>query len=104
MPQSIPETEIVLQYSPESFSDTELDFALECCNAVIDVWQPTPEKKMIINLPDTVQWTTPNIHADMIEWMGRHLDRRDSVTLSLHTHNDRGTGTAATELGSDGRC
>ena len=96
---TVPQTEIVLQYSPESFSDTELDFALECCNAVIDVWEPTPEKKMIINLPDTVQWTTPNIHADMIEWMCRHLSRRDSVLVSLHTHNDRGTGTAATELG-----
>ncbi len=96
---TIPQTEVVLQYSPESFSDTELDFALECCNAVIGVWQPTPEKKMIINLPDTVQWTTPNIHADMIEWMGRHIDRRDSVIISLHTHHDRGTGVAATELG-----
>jgi 2-isopropylmalate synthase len=96
---TVPHTEVVLQYSPESFSDTELDFALECCNAVIDVWQPTPVKKMIINLPDTVQWTTPNIHADMIEWMCRHLNRRDSVLVSLHTHNDRGTGTAATELG-----
>lgn len=96
---TIPRTEVVLQYSPESFSDTELDFALECCNAVIDVWQPTPERKMIINLPDTVQWTTPNIHADMIEWMCRHLNRRDSLIVSLHTHNDRGTGVAATELG-----
>ncbi len=96
---SIPQTEVVLQYSPESFSDTELDFALECCDAVIDVWQPTPERKMIINLPDTVQWTTPNIHADMIEWMCRNLAKRDSVIVSLHTHNDRGTGVAATELG-----
>lgn len=96
---SIPNTEVVLQYSPESFSDTELDFALECCNAVIDIWQPTPERKIIINLPDTVQWTTPNIHADMIEWMCRHLKRRESVIVSLHTHNDRGTGVAATELG-----
>ena len=96
---TIPQTEVVLQYSPESFSDTELDYAAEVCNAVIDVWQPTPEKKMIINLPDTVQWTTPNIHADMIEWMGRHLHQRDSIILSLHTHNDRGTGVAATELG-----
>jgi 2-isopropylmalate synthase len=96
---TIPQTEVILQYSPESFSDTELDFAAEICNAVIDVWQPTPEKKMIINLPDTVQWATPNIHADMIEWMIRHLDRRDSLIVSLHTHNDRGTGTAATELG-----
>ena len=96
---TIPRTEVVLQYSPESFSDTELDFALECCNGVIDVWQPTPERKMIINLPDTVQWTTPNVHADMIEWMCRHLAKRDSVIVSLHTHNDRGTGVAATELG-----
>jgi len=96
---TIPRTEVVLQYSPESFSDTELDFAAEICNAVIDVWQPTPEKKMIINLPDTVQWTTPNIHADMIEWMCRNLEKRDSLIVSLHTHNDRGTGVAATELG-----
>jgi 2-isopropylmalate synthase len=96
---TIPETEITLQYSPESFSDTELDFALECCNAVADVWQPTPEKKIIFNLPETVQWTTPNVHADMIEWMDRHLNRRDCICISLHTHNDRGTGTAATELG-----
>jgi 2-isopropylmalate synthase len=66
---------------------------------VIDAWQPTPEKKMIINLPDTVQWATPNIHADMIEWMGRNLHKRDSIIISLHTHNDRGTGVAATELG-----
>ncbi len=95
---TIPETEVVLQYSPESFSDTELDYAAEICNAVIDIWQPTAEKKMVINLPDTVQWTTPNIHADMIEWMGRNLSRRDAITLSLHTHNDRGTGVAATEL------
>ena len=96
---TVPNTEIILQYSPESFSDTELDFALECCNEVIEIWQPTPEQKMVINLPDTVQWTTPNIHADMIEWMGRNLKRRDSLMISLHTHNDRGTGTAATELG-----
>ncbi len=96
---TIPRTEVVLQYSPESFSDTELDFSLECCNAVIDIWQPTPERKMIINLPDTVQWTTPNIHADMIEWMCRNLAKRESLIVSLHTHNDRGTGVAATELG-----
>ncbi|MFD2255546.1 2-isopropylmalate synthase [Luteolibacter algae] len=96
---TIPRTEVVLQYSPESFSDTELDYSLEVCNAVIDVWQPTPENKMIINLPDTVQWTTPNVHADMIEWMSRNLDKRDSLVVSLHTHNDRGTGVAATELG-----
>ena len=96
---TIPETEIVLQYSPESFSDTELDFALECCEAVIDVWEPTPEKKLILNLPATVEWTTPNIHADQIEWMCRNISKRDSVIISLHTHNDRGTGVAATELG-----
>ncbi|MGB1129484.1 MAG: 2-isopropylmalate synthase, partial [Haloferula sp.] len=96
---TIPQTEVVLQYSPESFSDTELDFALECCNAVIGVWEPTPDKRMIVNLPDTVQWATPNVHADQIEWMCRHLDRRDCVDVSLHTHNDRGTGTAATEMG-----
>ncbi|MEM1084273.1 MAG: 2-isopropylmalate synthase [Verrucomicrobiota bacterium] len=96
---TIPDTEVVLQYSPESFSDTELDFALECCNAVIGVWQPSADRRMIINLPDTVQWTTPNIHADQIEWMCRHLDSREHIDVSLHTHNDRGTGTAATELG-----
>ncbi|BCX47157.1 2-isopropylmalate synthase [Haloferula helveola] len=96
---TVPDTEVVLQYSPESFSDTELDFAVECCNAVIEVWQPTPEKKMIVNLPDTVQWATPNVHADQIEWMCRNLSRRDCLWVSLHTHNDRGTGTAATELG-----
>ncbi len=96
---TIPETEVVLQYSPESFSDTELDFALECCEAVIEVWEPTPEKKLILNLPATVEWTTPNVHADQIEWMCRNVSKRDSVIISLHTHNDRGTGVAATELG-----
>jgi len=96
---TIPETEVVLQYSPESFSDTELDFALECCEAVIEVWEPTPEKKLILNLPATVEWTTPNVHADQIEWMCRNVSKRDAVIISLHTHNDRGTGVAATELG-----
>ncbi|MFT6862894.1 MAG: 2-isopropylmalate synthase [Akkermansiaceae bacterium] len=96
---TLPETEIVLQYSPESFSDTELDFALECCEAVIGVWEPTPEKKLILNLPATVEWTTPNVHADQIEWMCRKISKRDAVIISLHTHNDRGTGVAATELG-----
>jgi 2-isopropylmalate synthase len=96
---SIPETEVILQYSPESFSDTELDYALEVCEAVMAVWQPTPGNQMILNLPDTVQWATPNVHADMIEWMCRKLSKRDSVIVSLHTHNDRGTGVAATELG-----
>ncbi|MFZ9936571.1 MAG: 2-isopropylmalate synthase [Luteolibacter sp.] len=96
---TVPDTEVVLQYSPESFSDTELDFSLECCHAVMDVWQPTPEKKLILNLPATVEWTTPNVHADQIEWMCRNLRNRESVIVSLHTHNDRGTGVAATELG-----
>jgi 2-isopropylmalate synthase len=96
---TVPETEVVLQYSPESFSDTELDFSLEVCEAVMDVWGPTPEKKMILNLPATVEWATPNVHADQIEWMCRNVKDRDSVIISLHTHNDRGTGVAATELG-----
>ena len=95
---TVPETEIVLQYSPESFSDTELDFAIECCEGVMAVWEPTPVKKMILNLPATVEWTTPNVHADQIEWMCRNISTRDSVIISLHTHNDRGTGIAATEL------
>ncbi|MDQ8188272.1 2-isopropylmalate synthase [Pelagicoccus sp. SDUM812002] len=96
---TLPETEIVLQYSPESFSDTELEFSLECCEAVADVWEPTPERKMILNLPATVELFTPNVHADQIEWFCGKFSRRDSVIVSLHTHNDRGTGVAATELG-----
>ena len=96
---SVPETEVVLQYSPESFSDTELEFALECCHAVMEVWQPAPDRKIILNLPATVEWATPNIHADQIEWMCRNLQNRGSAIISLHTHNDRGTGVAATELG-----
>ncbi len=91
-------TRVRLQYSPESFSLTEPDFALEISNAVIDLWQPTPEHKMILNLPNTVEVAMPNVHADQIEWMSRHIHRRDAVVLSLHTHNDRGTGVAATEL------
>lgn len=87
------------QYSPESFTGTELDFALEICNAVVEVIDPTPEDKLILNLPATVEMSTPNIHADQIEWMCRQIDRRDSVIISLHPHNDRGTGIAATELG-----
>ena len=87
------------QYSPESFTGTELDFALEICNAVTEVIEPTPDDPIILNLPATVEMSTPNIHADQIEWMSRNLDRRDAVILSLHTHNDRGTGVAATELG-----
>lgn len=90
---------IRMQYSPESFSDTELDFALEVCEAVKEIWGPTPENKLIVNLPETVQYTTPNIHADQIEWMSTHISGRDSVLISLHTHNDRGTGVASTELG-----
>ena len=90
---------IRLEYSPESFTSTELEFALEICEAVTDAWQPTPDNKIILNLPATVEYATPNIHADQIEWMSTHLTRRTLTTLSLHTHNDRGTGTAATELG-----
>ncbi|MFE2156887.1 2-isopropylmalate synthase [Streptomyces lydicus] len=86
------------EYSPESFTGTELDFALEISNAVADVWDPDPEHKMILNLPATVELSTPNIYADQIEWMHRHLDRRDSLILSIHPHNDRGTAVAAAEL------
>ncbi len=87
------------QYSPESFTGTELEVALEICNAVTEIVDPSPENKLILNLPATVEMSTPNIHADQIEWMSRQLDRRDSIILSLHPHNDRGTGIAATELG-----
>ncbi len=87
------------EYSPESFTGTELDFALDICNAVIEVIDPNPEERLIINLPATVEMSTPNIYADQIEWMCRNIDRRDSVIISLHPHNDRGTGIAATELG-----
>ncbi|MFH1496959.1 MAG: 2-isopropylmalate synthase [Verrucomicrobiota bacterium] len=90
---------IRLEYSPESFTSTELDFALQICEAVTDVWQPTEDNKIILNLPATVEYATPNVHADQIEWMCRHLTRRDLSIISLHTHNDRGTGIAATELG-----
>jgi len=91
-------TRLRLEYSPESFTSTELEFALEICEAVTDVWQPTADNKIILNLPATVEYATPNIHADQIEWMCRHLTRRDKTIVSLHTHNDRGTGVAATEL------
>ena len=87
------------EYSPESFTGTELEVALEICNAVTEIIDPTPENRLILNLPATVEMSTPNIHADQIEWMHRNLDRRDSIILSLHPHNDRGTGIAATELG-----
>ncbi len=92
-------TDVVYQYSPESFSATEVEFSLEVCEAVMDVWQPTPERKMILNLPDTVEVAMPNVYADQIEWFCRNLKRRDCAIISLHTHNDRGTGVAATELG-----
>jgi 2-isopropylmalate synthase len=94
-----PETEWTFQYSPESFTGTELDYAKEVCDAVLDVWQPTPERKAIVNLPATVEMATPNVYADQIEWMHRNLARRDSIVLSLHPHNDRGCGVAAAELG-----
>lgn len=93
-----PGTEWVFQYSPEMFSGTELAFARRVVDAVTEVWQPTPQRKCIVNLPSTVEHSTPNIFADMIEWMHRHLARRDSIVLSVHPHNDRGTGTAAGEF------
>ncbi|MGA4473108.1 2-isopropylmalate synthase [Ectopseudomonas chengduensis] len=93
-----PETQWGFEYSPEVFSSTEIDFAVEVCNAVIDVFQPTPANKLILNLPATIECATPNNYADQIEWFGRHVDRRDSVLISVHTHNDRGTGVAASEL------
>ncbi|MGC1419728.1 MAG: 2-isopropylmalate synthase [Acidimicrobiales bacterium] len=94
-----PATEFFYEYSPESFTGTELDYALEVCNAVIAVIDPTPERPLILNLPATVEMYTPNLYADSIEWFLRHVDRRDSVVLSLHPHNDRGTAVAAAELG-----
>ncbi|MGG5872033.1 2-isopropylmalate synthase [Pseudomonas peli] len=93
-----PETRWGFEYSPEVFSSTEIDFAVEVCNAVIEVFQPTQANKLILNLPATIECATPNNYADQIEWFGRHIDKRDSVLLSVHTHNDRGTGVAASEL------
>jgi 2-isopropylmalate synthase len=90
--------EIILEYSPESFTGTEVEFALDVCTAVQEVWQPTPEKKMILNLPATVEMNTPNVYADQIEWMNNHFKNRESIILSVHPHNDRGTGVAITEL------
>ncbi|RHM61006.1 MULTISPECIES: 2-isopropylmalate synthase [Coprobacillaceae] len=90
---------VILEYSPESFTGTELDYALEVCEAVMDEWGATPENKVIINLPSTVEMSTPNVYADQIEWMATHFTNRDRVILSLHTHNDRGCGVAASELG-----
>lgn len=94
-----PETDWTFQYSPESFTGTEIDYAVEVCDAVTEVWQPTPERKCIINLPATVEMSTPNIYADQIEWFCDHVARRECIIVSLHTHNDRGCGVAASELG-----
>jgi 2-isopropylmalate synthase len=94
-----PDTEIYYEYSPESYTGTELEYALEVCTKVIEVIDPTPTRPLIINLPATVEMATPNVYADSIEWMHRHLPRRESIVLSLHPHNDRGTGVAAAELG-----
>ncbi|HEX9405489.1 MAG TPA: 2-isopropylmalate synthase, partial [Steroidobacteraceae bacterium] len=92
------DTEWVFQYSPESFTGTELDFAVEICDAVNAVWEPTPQHRSILNLPATVEMATPNVYADQIEWFLRHIGRRDSLILSVHPHNDRGTAVAAAEL------
>ena len=89
---------VILEYSPESFTGTEMDYALDICNAVQRAWGPTPDNKMIINLPSTVEMTTPNVFADQLEWMSKHLEKRESIILSVHPHNDRGTGVAAAEL------
>ena len=89
---------VILEYSPESFTGTEMDYALDICNAVQRAWGPTPDNQMIINLPSTVEMTTPNVFADQIEWMSKHLENRESIVLSVHPHNDRGTGVAAAEL------
>lgn len=95
----LPGTDVRLQYSPESFSATEVEFSREISEAVMDIWQPTPQRRMILNLPDTVEVAMPNVYADQIEWMCRNIRDRESLIISLHTHNDRGTGVAATELG-----
>jgi 2-isopropylmalate synthase len=97
--ETVKDTEVYFEYSPESYTGTELEFAVEVCNAVNDIWTPTPDRKTIVNLPATVEMATPNVYADSIEWMHRNLARRDSVVLSLHPHNDRGTAVAAAELG-----
>ena len=95
----IPETRVFYEYSPESYTGTELEFAVDICNQVLEIFEPTPERKVIINLPATVEMATPNVYADSIEWMNRHLAHRENVILSLHPHNDRGTAVAAAELG-----
>jgi 2-isopropylmalate synthase len=99
MESLIPDTQVFYEYSPESYTGTELEFALEVCNQVLEVLEPTPERKVIINLPATVEMATPNLYADSIEWMSRHLNHRENVIISLHPHNDRGTAIAAAELG-----
>ncbi|MCI4658540.1 2-isopropylmalate synthase [Cryobacterium algoricola] len=96
---TVPGTTIYYEYSPESYTGTELEFAVDVCNQVIAVLEPTPERKVIINLPATVEMATPNVYADSIEWMSRHLDQRENLLISLHPHNDRGTAIAAAELG-----
>ncbi len=96
---TIPETDVYYEYSPESYTGTELEYAVEVCNAVIEVIDPKPDHKMVINLPATVEMSTPNVYADSIEWMSRNINRRDSILISLHPHNDRGTAVAAAELG-----
>lgn len=95
----VPETNVFYEYSPESYTGTELEFAVEVCNAVLEVLEPTPDRKVIINLPATVEMATPNVYADSIEWMCRHINHRENVIISLHPHNDRGTAIAAAELG-----
>lgn len=97
--EDMSDTNWILEYSPESYSSTEPDFAVEICDAVLDIWQPTEDKKVIINLPETVEYTLPNVYADMIEYFCRNTKWRDKIIVSLHTHNDRGTGVAASELG-----
>ncbi len=96
---TIPDTDVYYEYSPESYTGTELEYAVEVCNAVIEVIDPQPDHKMVINLPATVEMATPNVYADSIEWMSRNINRRDSILISLHPHNDRGTAVAAAELG-----
>ena len=97
--KTIPDTQVYYEYSPESYTGTELEFAVDVCNQVIEIFEPTPDRKVIINLPATVEMATPNVYADSIEWMSRHLNHRENVILSLHPHNDRGTAIAAAELG-----
>ncbi|MBG6238228.1 2-isopropylmalate synthase [Mycetocola sp. CAN_C7] len=99
MEKLIPETTVYYEYSPESYTGTELEYAADVCNQVLEIFEPTPERKVIINLPSTVEMATPNVYADSIEWMSRHLNHRENVIISLHPHNDRGTAVAAAELG-----